>query len=239
MNTANQSDQIMYEAKQALSRQVQNRSIGMKSRALKRTHFWKKLGRMAIATGAILVGAGVIGTIINGLGFAGVMATGLAVAAALYVFANYPKMKVPRAENLSREKLDVLAGKTEIWLEAQRPALPAPAAKLVDGIGVQLDALAPQLQRLDEREPAAMEVRKLVGEHLPELITGFRRIPPHLQKEERNGRTPEEQLVGGLKTIEQEIDSMTRKIANGELDQLAVRERYLELKYHGAEDTAN
>ncbi len=231
MNTANQSDQILYEAKAAHNRIVQNRSIGMKSRALKKTHFWKKVGRIGIAAGAILVGAGIIGMIINGLGFVGVMATVMAIMCAAIFFSSYPKMKVPSAENLPNEKLDVLAGKTEIWLESQRPLLPAPAVKLIDGIGVQLDALAPQLQTLDEREPAAMEVRKLVGEHLPELITGFRKIPPHLQKEPRNGRTPEEQLIGGLKTIGHEIDGMTRKIANGELDKLAVRERYLELKY--------
>ena len=231
MNMANQSDQIMHEARQARHRIVYNRSIGMKSRALKKNHFWKKVGRIAIAAGVITVGLGIIGTIINGIGFTGVMLGGLAIAASPIIFANYPKMRVPSADSLPNEKLEVLAGKTEIWLETQRPALPAPAVKLIDGIGVQLDALAPQLQTLDEREPAAMEVRKLVGEHLPELITGFRKIPPHLQKESRNGRTPEEQLVGGLKTIGQEIDGMTRKIANGELDKLAVRERYLELKY--------
>ena len=235
MTAAQNSDQILSDARAAHRRIVSDRSIGSKSRALKRSHGWKKIGRIVIAAGLILVAAGVIGTIVDGIGFAGVMLTLLAIVAAGFLFARYPRMSVPKAEDLPREKLDVLAGKTEIWLETQRPALPAPAVTLLDTIGAQLDALAPQLQTLDEREPAAMEVRKLVGEHLPELITGFRRIPPHLQKEERNGQTPEQQLVKGLGVIGGEIDTMTRKLANGELDKLAVRERYLELKYQGVE----
>ena len=108
--------------------------------------------------------------------------------------------------------------------------------QLVDSIGVQLDALAPQLQRLDEQSEAAGEVRKLVGEHLPELITGYRRIPASMRREERGGQTPEGQLIDGLKTIEREIAHATRNIAEGDVDQLAIRNRFLQLKYQGVTD---
>lgn len=230
------SDEIMADARNTLSNVRYARSIGLKSKALKRQHFWGKLGRVAIAAGVVVVGAGIVGAIIDGIGITGVMATGLAIAATTWFFSQYPKMPIPKAEDLSKEKLDVLAGKTEIWLEHQRPALPAPAIQLVDGIGVQLDQLAPQLKQLDEREQAAMEVRKLVGEHLPELINGYKKIPPHLRREERNGSTPDQQLVDGLGVIRNEIDTVTRQLANGELDKLAVRGRFLELKYVSAED---
>ncbi len=229
------AEEIMANARDSLQNVRYNRSIGLKSRALKRRHFWRKLGRTAIAVGAVIVGAGIVGAIIGGIGFEGVMITALAVAGASYFFSKYPKMPIPKAEDLSKENLDVLAGKTEIWLEQQRPALPAPAIKLVDDIGVQLDALAPQLQQLDERQPAALEVRKLVGEHLPELITGYQRIPASLRKEKRNGSTPDAQLEDGLKVISKEIDTVTRQLANGELDKLAVRGRFLEMKYIGEE----
>ncbi|MEO1044085.1 MAG: hypothetical protein AAFX04_01445 [Pseudomonadota bacterium] len=234
--TQSNSDQIMADARNALNNVRYARSIGLKSKALKRKHLWGKIGRVAIATGAVIVGAGIVGAIIGGIGIEGVMITALAVAGASYFFGKYPQMPIPKAEDLFRENLDVLAGKTEIWLEHQRPALPAPAVQLVDGIGVQLDRLAPQLQQLDEKEPAAMEVRKLVGEHLPELINGYKKIPPHLRKEERNGSTPDQQLVDGLGVIRDEIDTVTRQLANGELDKLAVRGRFLELKYQGATD---
>ena len=82
-----------------------------------------------------------------------------------------------------------------------------------------------------EAEPAAAEVRKLVGEHLPELINGYKKIPDSLKHKEYAGKTPAQQLVDGLKTIDREIETMTGQIARGELDKLAVRGRYLEMRY--------
>lgn len=205
--------------------------IGTKSRALRRAYLWGKVSRAAMAVGAVLVGAGIIGAVIDGIGFWGVMITAIAGAAAAYVLMRYPEMPMPTTESLRQTDLATLAGKTEIWLEAQRPALPAPAINLMQDIGVRLDQLAPQLQTLDENDPAAREVRKLVGEHLPELINGYKRIPDTLKRKEHGGKTPEQQLVDGLKLIDREIETMTGQISRGELDKLAVRGRYLELKY--------
>jgi hypothetical protein len=142
-------------------------------------------------------------------------------------------MPMPTMESLRQTDLETLAGKTEIWLEAQRPALPAPAIPLVQNIGLRLDALAPQLQTLEESNPAAREVRKLVGEHLPELINGYKRIPEPLRRQDNSGKTPEQQLIDGLKLIDREIETMTGQIARGELDKLATRGRYLEIRYDG------
>ena len=227
------SHQTLTDAQNTLNRVRSDYSIGMKSRALKRGHFWKKAGRIAIAVGVIVVGAGIVGAIIDGIGFTGVMLAGLAVAGAVALFSRYPQMDVPTPEKLRTGDLKTLAGKTEIWLETQRPALPAPAVTLIDSIGVQLDALAPQMQTLDEQSDAAREVRKLVGEHLPNLVTGYRRVPVTMRKESRGGRTPEEQLVHGLGVIEREIANTTRTIAEGDADKLAIQGRFLELKYDG------
>lgn len=205
--------------------------IGMKSQAMRRAHLWGKISRAAVAVGAVLIGAGIIGTIVNGIGFSGVMITALAVAAAAYALLRYPKMPMPTTESLRQTDLATLAGKTEMWLESQRPALPAPAIILMQDIGLRLDQLAPQLQSLDDHDPAAREVRKLVGEHLPELINGYKRIPETLKRKEHGGRTPEQQLVDGLKLIDREIETMTGQISRGELDKLATRSRFLELKY--------
>ncbi|WP_430991305.1 hypothetical protein, partial [Escherichia coli] len=72
-----------------------------------------------------------------------------------------------RAEQLTQVPLKALPLMTEQWLDTQRKLLPAPAQTLVDGIGVKLETLSPQLATLDEREPVAAEVRKLIGEQLP------------------------------------------------------------------------
>ncbi len=234
-NIASRSDEILAGSRNALRNVRTGPPIGMKSRALRRAHLWGKLSRAALAVGAVLIGAGIVGAIIDGIGFWGVMITGIAGAAAAYVLMRYPEMPMPTTESLRQTDLATLAGKTEIWLEAQRPALPAPAVTLMQDIGVRLDQLAPQLSTLGENDPAAREVRKLVGEHLPELINGYKRIPDSLKRQDNNGKTPEQQLVDGLKLIDREIETMTGQISRGELDKLAVRGRYLELKYDGQE----
>ena len=235
MNIASQSDEILDNSRRALSN-VRMAPIGMKSQALRRAHFWGKASRAAVAVGAVLIGAGIIGTVINGIGFSGVMITALAMAAAAYALLRYPKMPMPTTESLRQTDLATLAGKTEMWLESQRSALPAPAITLMQDIGLRLDQLAPQLQSLGENDPAAREVRKLVGEHLPELINGYKRIPETLKRKEHGGKTPEQQLVDGLKLIDREIETMTGQISRGELDKLATRGRYLELKYDQSGD---
>lgn len=228
------SEQTMIEARNALSGVRYRRSIGAQSQQLKRGHWRRRLVQAAVGVGAVLVGASIIGGIINGLGFWGVMATAGALAAAAYIGLNFPRMPIPTPETLVKSDLKTLAGKTEIWLEQQRPALPAPAVTLVDGIGVQLDQLSPQLAKLDEREPAAYEVRKLVGEHLPQMINAYRAIPVSLRGQSDGGKTPEQALVDGLGLIEREIASVTQQIAKGDIDKLQVQGRFLELKYDKA-----
>lgn len=226
-------DKIRLSAESAIERsRDRRRPIGTKSVALRRQHLFKKIGRMFIAGGVVLLAAALFGLIIQPLGGVGVMAVAALLIGVAILFGRAP-FPEPRQADLPKTDLKQLAGRTEIWLEAQRPALPAPARQLVDGIGVQLDLLAPQLQTLDASSPAAANIRKLVGEDLPELVAGYQRIPAGLRKEAHAGRTPDETLVGGLKMLESEIGNAARSLAAGELDKLATRERYLQLKYQG------
>ena len=215
---------------------TRRRPIGTKSVALRRRHLYRKLGRVLIAGGVVLLGAALFGALIQPLGFTGLLALFVLLIGVAVLFGKWPPFPEPRQADLPRTDIKHLAGRTENWREAQRPALPAPARTLVDGIGVQLDLLAPQLQTLDASSPAAANIRKLVGEDLPELVAGYQRIPAGLRKEAHAGRTPDETLVGGLRTLESEIGQAARSLAAGELDKLATRERYLQLKYQGFED---
>jgi hypothetical protein len=236
---ASQSDEILASAQRSLRNVRMGPPIGAKSRALRRAHFFGKVARAAMAVGVLLVGAGVVGAIIGGIGFWGVMITGVLGAAAALLLMRYPDMPLPTTETLRQTDLATLAGKTEMWLEAQRAALPAPAMSIVQDIGVRLDQLAPQLQTLEEHDPASREVRKLVGEHLPELINSYKRIPDSLKRQEHGGKTPEQQLIDGLKVIDREIETMTGQIARGELDKLATHGRFLEIRYDGEGGTGS
>ena len=213
-------------------RRAISRPIGRESRRLRRRHRSHKLRNIVIALFALWVASGVIGMIIDGIGFMGVMGLIVASVVAVYVLGKYPRMKMPQRTDLTRTTdAKQLVGRTELWREAQRPALPAPAADMVGKIGVQLDALGLQLEGIDQNHPAAREVRTLVGETLPEMVDSYRRIPQHLRGEERVGTTPDAQLASGLGRISDELDRVTRQLAEGSLDDLAVKTRYLDYKY--------
>ncbi len=232
---AKNSDLILREARQSLQHQRAGGrrvvTIGQRSAALRRAHFKTKLRNIALAVGAVWLAVVAAGIVLDGIGVVGLMLAVIAGFVAVGLFGSYPKMKVPTRASLGGSDVKSLVGRTELWLENQRPALPAPAVLLVDRIGGQLDALGLQLDGLDENVPAAAEVRKLVGEHLPELVSSYTSIPRHLRTEERAGRTPDQQLTESLGKISTEIDSVTRQLASGAIDNLAIRTRYLDYKY--------
>lgn len=234
VSPAHDSERILAAARQSLADQRaggRRRAIGRRSAELKQRHYARKAARMALAAGLVLLAGMVAGLVLDGIGLTGLFTLALALVAALVVFAVFPRLKVPTLATLNSGDVRTMVGRTELWLEAQRPALPAPAVQLVDRIGAQLDGLGVQLEGLDPAEPAVAEVRKLVGEHLPGMVESWRRIPPHLRGERREGRTADEQLTDGLAKISAEIDSVARELAAGDLDALAVRGRFLDYRY--------
>jgi hypothetical protein len=191
----------------------------------------RRLTRIMIAVAVILAVTTVVGLVVGGIGIMGALAMIVAIVAAILFFGARPTERPVSFERLAQSDVKALPAQTERWLVAQRPQLPAPAVQLVDRIGQRLDMLSPQLARVENDAPEAQEVRKLVGEQLPAFVADYARVPPALRDQERNGRTPDMELVDGLKLIEQEIGDMTQRLAAADLDQLQTRGRFLELKY--------
>jgi len=104
---------------------------------------------------------------------------------------------------------------------------------LVNDIGRKLDTLGMQLQTLNESEPIAGELRRLIGDELPELVNGYNRVPQHLRRDGINGMSPDKQLVDGLGVVDTELTRLSEQLASGDLNTLATQGRYLELKYQG------
>lgn len=237
-----ESDRILREAKTSLAVQRDGgthrpgpRSIGKGSAELKMKSLLKRVRNIALAVVAVWIGAGIASAIFGPLLFWGLMVAILATVVAIGVFAQFPKVKVPKRAELSLGNPQQMVARTELWLEAQRPALPAPAQAIVDQLGVQLDALGLQLQGLDGAHPAMAEVRELVGEYIPETIDNYRKIPAHLRREEHTGKTADARLTESLSKLSSEVDRVTRRLAEGALDDLAIKSRYLEYRYGGAE----
>ena len=183
------------------------------------------------AIAAIFVSASLAGIILDGIGFTGVMMTALAVMAAAYVFSNYPKQKQVKRTELKQGSPKEMVANTEQWLEQQLPALPAPAVQVVAQLGTQLDALAVQLETVDAAHPAMNDVRELVGEYIPETIDNYRKIPEHLRTEKHTGKSADERLTDSLTKVSSEIDRVTRQLAEGAMDDLAIKDRYLEYRF--------
>ncbi|MET4896234.1 hypothetical protein RN629_03555 [Sphingomonadaceae bacterium jetA1] len=192
----------------------------------------QRLILIAIANAAILIAAMVTGLLLpGGIGIFGALAAMMLMLAVTLMIALAPAPRAPSTARLAQVDIKALPAQTERWLEAQRPLLPAPAMTLVDRIGQRLDTLSPQLAGVENDTAEAMEVRRLIGEQLPAFLHDYQRVPEPLRRVERNGRTPDAQLVDGLKLIEQEIGDMTQRLAQADLDSLSTRGRFLEMKY--------
>lgn len=227
------ADEIIAKADALIQRHSENRQSQRRARERSRRRVARRIARMAIAAAAILFATVVIGLAGIPVGTTGVMLAVLAIVASILLLAVIPGDREPTAEALPTTQLALLPLKTEEWLSTQRLALPAPAARLVDGIGVKLEALVPQLASLDEREPAAAAVRRLIGDELPELVKGYTRVPPTLRRVDTDGIVPENQLIDGLKVVDTELSRMSEQLAHGDLQRLATQGKYLELKYQG------
>ncbi len=207
-------------------------SLNARAKRRREAEILGRVGRIAASVGAIVVGAMILGWFIP-LGMGGALLVMAALIAVTLFFGLSPTSREVTPERFGEVALASLPLQTEEWLDRQRAGLPGAAMPLVDTIGAKLEALAGQLRTLDEAEPAAAEVRKLVGEQLPELIKGYQRVPDNLRGVDRFGQSPDKQLVDGLSLIDQEIAQMSAQLAQGDLDALATRGRYLQVRYRG------
>lgn len=234
-------DDAIAAARSSWSRIADTRGDPVETRERRKTTqaIGKRLTRIAVADAAILVGAIVFALVVSPLGIMGSLLVMALLVAATLLFAVWPgEGRPPAPEKLRTVDIKALPAQTERWLGAQRPALPAPARSVIDQIGLRLDTLSPQLGRLDDGTEDAHEVRRLIGEQLPAFVNDYARVPEPLRRVERNGKTPDTELVDGLKLIEREIAEMTARLAQGDLDNLATRGRYLEMKYKDGEGGA-
>ncbi|MEM6907762.1 MAG: hypothetical protein AAF494_03700 [Pseudomonadota bacterium] len=250
MGLSQDTDRALSEAKRLVSdnqnggrHRLDGGSIGKGSARIKRYNLLHKAAFFGGSVLAIFVATAIAGMILNGIGFTGVMVVvGAIILAAILSASLVGKVQIPKRAELKKGNPKQMVGRVELWLEAQRSSLPAKATGIIDEMGSQLDALGQQLESMEESHPAMAEVRELVGEYIPETIDNYRKIPEHLRREEHAGGTADDRLVTSLTKLSGEIDRVTRRLAEGALDDLAVKSRYLEYRYGGdemLEDLAN
>ncbi|WP_156359949.1 hypothetical protein [Sphingomonas sp. Leaf10] len=186
--------------------------------------------RLAMASaGALLVWAVLAAVSAPGVALAVAMAA-LIVVTTLIVLHTDPR--APGREALVQAALPDLVDEADIWLAGYQRGLPPPARQLATDIRHRLDGLRPLVTRLDPRSPAAGAIHKLVSIELPDLVDGWRDVPPAARRTMLpDGRTPDDHLVNGLHLIDAELTRLRGAAGDGALDGIAVQGRYLELKY--------
>lgn len=209
----------------------EGRRLAQRNRQRRYQQGIKTSKRLFAALGAIIAACVAWAFVIGPIGMMGFLAAVVALVIAWVVIMSMSRTIEETPERLVQSDLPQLPSRTEAWLQAQRPALPAPAAKLIDGIGLRLETLGPQLATVDPREPIAQEARKLIAEELPDLIQGYNRVPFAMRKQDRDGPSPDQQLTEGLSLVEGELARMSAELASGDLSKFATQQRYLELKY--------
>jgi hypothetical protein len=227
------ADDILSRAEAALQRHGgQSR---LQQRALKRVALagMIKAKRVAWLAAGFLFGLPLFALFVQPLGIGGIILAVMAFAGLALASLMLPASVRGDAPPLPTTALAQLPLSTENWLARQRPALPPPAQRLSDGIGLKLEQLGTQLNCLNEKEPAAAAIRRLIADELPELVNGYQRVPEHLRRAELDGLNPDKQLIEGLTVVDSELARISEQLAEGDLTKLATQGRYLELKYQG------
>lgn len=191
----------------------------------------RRMQRTAIANLLLIFAALAYAMFVGPLGLDGLFLLLLAMPVLSFVMLVWPTgTPTGDAAELTAAEPAALPPRVEAWLDQKRLALPSAASSRLDAIGMQLEVLGPQLERVDARAPAAQEVKRLLADHLPELVGHYERVPELVRRAE-GSREIDRQLVEGLRVIEDELKRLSGELAAADVQAFRTQGRFLELKY--------
>ena len=193
----------------------------------------QKLGRVGIAAATVMFGLLLYGLIIAPLGIDGLFTgIGLAIVAMVLVLVMSRERAIAPA-TIAAAPPALLPAKTDAWLDRQRKQLPSAAAPVLDAISTRLAQLQPQLALVDARAPMALDLSRLLGQHLPGLVESYAKLPePERRRKLPGGGLPmEARLIEGLKLVEAELGDATETLAAADRDAFLTQGRFLETRY--------
>src|ERR1700761_7405373 len=147
---------ISHQAEAMLRRvSPEGRERAAREQAKRQRATMRLVGRCLLALVVIVLVTAAIGAWVAPVTPIGMIAALVAFVLACAGIAYASREASPSVAGVAGASLAALPERTAGWLEQQRAALPAPAARLLDGIEVRLEAMAPQLRDLDPRSPGA------------------------------------------------------------------------------------
>lgn len=186
---------------------------------------------MAVAVLAI-VAAG-LGLLVQGIGTIGLAVASAFMVVAILVFAfgafggSSARPVAPYREEMSNKAVVQRLGAL-----LHRAQLPAKAGQRAAAIAQQLPLLEQQLASLDPLDPLAQDARRLAGQHLPDLLDRYERVPAQYRGErDGDGFSIDDRLVVGLDAARTAIDDLARQLARKDVDDFQTQGRFIESRY--------
>ena len=209
------------------------RDAARRRRERRRRRQLRKLVAMISVIVAATVGTVALGFVGGGIGVGGWLLAMLLTVLACVAIGLWPAGDAPPPAKLATAKPTVLPAQVDAWLDAKRRALPALAAPKVDAISAQLAALGPQLAAVPANDPTALELNRLLGKHLPDLVDRYEQVAPAQRKMAAAPGQPtiERQLVDGLGLIEAELARVNDDLGRADRDAFLVQGKFLENRY--------
>lgn len=216
------------------ARTPEARAAAKRERQRRSREAMRRFKRVMIALAAIFAATLAIG-IVFPIGIMGFVAAVIAAIFAVFFLSFYPKSsrKVAAVEALSNTEV---LHRLDTLLIRDRPALPLRALSEVDAISAQLPLLEKRLETLDPLDPLAQDARRLMGQHLPDLLGRFEKVPvAYRQQQDGGGMSVEDRLLSGLGAARLAIDDIGKKFAETDLNAFETQGRFIESRYKDGE----
>ena len=219
--------EALRSAEEFVRRQIKSKAVraAEKRRQERRQReAWRSTKRASAVAGVSAAGAFGLGVTMAPVASAAIAAGAVAVAA-LALAGMLPKRRV---SSFSREELVALPCRAEEWLLDQRAFFPREASPTIDAILAHLGDLPPHLARIDPNASLAWDARKLLGEHLPNLVQAWCNLPSTTREQDRELR---QRFERGLATIAEEVARLTAETSRDQRMQVETHGRFLDARY--------
>lgn len=187
----------------------------------------RRFGRATMVAGTSGAGLFTYTLAVAPIGTVGLAAAGAATLIAATAALAWPK--AGRTEHgFSTAELAALPAEAEEWLLIQREQLPAQADAAFDSILLRLGDLQPRLGEIGPNSTLAWEARRLIGDHLPGLVSAYTELPRTTREADPELR---QHLVAGLETIAEELARICHEVSRERLTSLEARSSFLKTRY--------
>lgn len=187
--------------------------------------------RSAVAVAVLTLLVALFGVFVQPIGLLGLVGAVIAaiVIMAVLAFTDKDPVAAPFSEHLTNAEV---VNQLDAKLHRSRPALPPPAQTSLDAISAKLPLLEARLQTLDALDPLAQDARRLMGQHLPDLLSRYEKVPAEYRKQQDGGGiTVEDRLLSGLGAARSAIDDLGQKLAQGDVNAFETQGRFIESRY--------